>query len=98
MQIDRKVLAYRTAAVYLILFVGLSVYFGFYRKQVPGIAIVGIALLLLAIGGLKLWLLSYIGRQLSDERWIERAVDVGLEVLFFGVFVLVFVWLGRMTG
>ena len=98
MSLSRNVLAYRTAAVYLALFVGLSVYFSFYRKEVPGIAIAGIALLLLAIGGLKLWLLSYIGRQLSDEHWVERAVDVGLDVLFLTVVVLVFVWLGRMAA
>lgn len=98
MSIDRKGLAYRTAAVYVTLLVGLTGYFGFYRNQVPGAAVVGIALLLLAIGVLKLWLLSYICRHLSDERWIERAVDVGLDVFFFAVFVLLFVWLGRMVG
>ena len=97
MSISRKSLAYRTGAVYFVLFIGLLVYFGLYRKQAPAIAMIGVALLLVGAGVLKLWLLSYVGRQLSDERWIERAVDVGLDVLFLVVFVLVFIWLGRMA-
>ena len=98
MSLGRKVLAYRTAAVYLILCVGLSLYFGVYRNQVPGVAVLGVVLFLLAIGGLKLWLVSYAARQFSDEHWIERAVDVGLDVLLFVLTVLVFVWLGRTAA
>lgn len=90
----RNSIAYRTGAVYAVLFVALAAYFGFYKRESPGLSVIGIALLFGVAGGLKIWLLSYVSRR-TDEAWVAKAFDLALDVLFLVIVIIVFVSIGK---
>ena len=89
--------AYRTVAIYAIVFVGVLLYFGVYRKEWPGTLLVVTAVLLAGAGALKIWLVDQVKRRTVDEPYIQKAVDLGLDVVLLVLFGGLYMAIGRFS-